>query len=124
MARDLYFTDTGDFKISSNWDLYYTESDQQQVLQQSILRLATEKGDFPVFPNIGASLQKLVGRPNTKETAVYGASLIESELRRYSFVDKVFIDSWPVAYNMIEFKINIIYGMEKTISLTLRQLLS
>lgn len=124
MAKDMYFTETGDFILSANGDLAYTETDEQQVLQQAILRLATEKGDFPVYPQLGASLQKLVGRPNTAETANYGARLIEEELKRYSFVSKLEIDSWPSSINTIEYQINISYGTDKSVSLTLQQLLS
>lgn len=120
----MYFTETGDFILSANGDLAYTETDEQQVLQQAILRLATEKGDFPVYPQLGASLQKLVGRPNTAETANYGARLIEEELKRYSFVSKLEIDSWPSSINTIEYQINISYGTDKSVSLTLQQLLS
>ena len=124
MAKDIYFKDTGDFVVASNGDLSYTETDEQQILQQSTLRLATEKGDFPVYPQLGASLQKLVGRPNTKETADYGANLIEAELRRYNFIHYIQIDSWPTNPDVIQFLVNIGYGNDRFISITLNQLLS
>jgi len=124
MAKDIYFTEMGDFAITSNGDLAYTETDEQQVSQQAVIRLATEKGDFPVYPKLGASLQNLVGRPNTPETASYGARLIDEELKRYNFVTKLEIDSWPSSINTIEYQVNISYGVDKSISLTLQQLLS
>lgn len=119
--KDLYFTETGDFTISSNGDIAVTQTDEEQISQQCTIRVATQYGDFTIYPNLGASLQKLVGKPNTKDTASFGASLIRQSLTRDNLIKNVYINSYPTSNSTIVFEVNIAYGSERNILLTLKQ---
>lgn len=119
--KDLYFTETGDFTISSNGDIAVTQTDEEQISQQAMVRIVTQKGDFTIYPNFGTSLQKLVGKPNTKDTASFGAALIRQALTRDNLIKNVYINSYPTSNSTIAFEVNIAYGQERNILLTLEQ---
>jgi hypothetical protein len=123
MATDIYITPSGDFAVASNGDLATTTGDVQQLEQQALLRLATQKGDFPPYPSLGASLQRLVGMPNTEATANFGKTLIINALKRDKTIGDVSVDVWPTSPTTLRFQVKIVYGKERSVTLTLDQLL-
>jgi hypothetical protein len=122
MAIDVYMTASGDLAISSNGDLAVTTGDIQTIEQQAILRLATQRGDYPVYPNLGASLQRLVGMPNTEKTANFGKNIIINAFARDKNLGSVTVESWPTSPSTIHFEVKVSYGKEYSVILTLDQL--
>lgn len=123
MAKDLYFTPSGDITVASNGDIAVTTSDIEQIEQQALVRLVTQINDFTVYPNLGASLQRLIGMPNNQRTADYGISLIINALKRNWNIGSVSVDAWPTSPSTIRFEVHIQYGMENSIVLTIDQVL-
>ena len=79
---DLYFSEDGDLKISVNKDVAATQSEARNLAQQIYLRIMTELGDFLIYPDLGAQLDKLMGMPQTPQTGKYGEKLITDALMR------------------------------------------
>lgn len=123
MAKDLYFTPSGDITVASNGDIAVTTNDIEQIEQQALIRLVTQINDFTVYPNLGASLQRLIGMPNNQRTADYGISLIINALKRNWNIGSVSVDAWPTSPSTIRFEVHIQYGMENSIVLTIDQVL-
>jgi hypothetical protein len=123
MSVDLHFTDSGDLAIASNGDLALTLTEQERIRQQAVLRLCTERGDFVPYPQLGASLQRLIGMPNTPDTAKYGEQLIRNALTKDSMSKDIKIETWPINNNTLRFQINISYGNTQDITITLDQIL-
>jgi hypothetical protein len=124
MATDLYFTPSGDFSVSVKGDLAVTTGDVQQIEQQALLRLATQKGDFVTYQSLGASLQRLVGMPNSQETADFGKKLIANAIQRDKNLGTVKVDAWPTSPSTMRFEVQIEYGKETSVILTIDQLLT
>jgi hypothetical protein len=126
MAYDIYLTDRGDFALSQNGDLAVTPDEIERVKQQTQLRLATEIGDFLFYPQLGASLQKLVGLPNTQNTGRFGVELIERTLSYDGFQPRgsVKIEVTPTAREALTFSLRIPIGRRESVQVTLTQLLS
>lgn len=79
---DVYFTEDGDIKPSSNGDIAITNDERRNLAQQVYLRVMTELGDFPIYPQLGAALDRLVGMPQNADTGRLGVSLIMDALTR------------------------------------------
>jgi hypothetical protein len=127
MATDYYITDSGDLAVSMNGDIATTPNSKEQIRQQANLRLATQRGDFYPYRMLGADLQRLVGLPNTVETARFGAKLIERTLAYDNFVVNgavVFKEITPTAPDTLVFEFAIPYGTREYINITLTQLLT
>lgn len=126
MVVDLHLTDSGDLAISDRGDIAITTSDAERVRQQAQMRLGTEAGDFVFYPQLGASLQRLVGLPNTEKTGNFGKNLILRTLTYDNFMGKSspLIDAVPTRADMIEFEVRIPLGQRESILLTLAQLLT
>jgi hypothetical protein len=122
---DLHMTDDGDFSPSTNGDIATTSSAKEQIRQQCLLRLATERGDFVVYPDLGADLQRLVGLPNSPRTASLGVKLIQRALSHDGFIDSNLksMSATPTNVDTIRFKVSIPYGDKTYLNLTLEQLL-
>jgi hypothetical protein len=126
MVVDLHLTDDGDLAISSKGDIAITASDPERIRQQAQMRLATEIGDFMFYPQLGASLQRLVGLPNTEKTGNFGKNLIMRALTYDNFIGKSspVVDAVPTQADRIEFEVRIPIGQRESILLTLAQLLT
>jgi hypothetical protein len=66
---DLYGSDDGDISIGHNGDLLVAR-DEDVARQEAVFRLKTQKGDWVLESRCGASLEELVGLPNTEETGI------------------------------------------------------
>ena len=122
---DLYFSESGDLAVSPEGDIAITDSNELRLQQQSQTRLATQRADFICYPNLGADLHKLVGLPNTPDTARFGKTLIMNALTRDNFLQASNIDvqATPTRPDVIQFEIKIYYGSNEYISITIDQLL-
>jgi phage baseplate assembly protein W len=61
---DLRMTETGELVISVEGDLDFVYGDEQ-IAQEVLFRLKTTLGDWSLSPNVGASLERFIGEPNT-----------------------------------------------------------
>lgn len=77
---DLYLSESGDLRVSSNGDIAFTETRWREDAQNAYIRIMTTPGDFVLYPSIGADLTKLYGMPQSKETADYGIELIKNSI--------------------------------------------
>lgn len=107
--------------INAVGDIATVDSTSRHLSQQAYLRLMTERGDFVLYPNLGASLQNLIGMPNTPDTAEYGKQLISAALDRETVFAGVNInvDAVPVSEHAIRFDVyvNISSRLEKILSI-------
>ena len=79
---DLYFTEDGDLRIAASGDVALTASEGRALAQQIYLRVMTEYGDFLLYPNLGAQLDRLFGMPQTPETGRFGERIVLEALQR------------------------------------------
>lgn len=85
---DLYFTRRGDFAIGSDGDVLDTSDDKLRSLLQEIRsRLQSEKGDWVLYPNLGADVGTVIGQPNNKTTAENLKALVTASLNQHNLVD-------------------------------------
>jgi hypothetical protein len=126
MAVDLYLTDTGDLALSNNGDLAITPSNEERVRQQVQMRLATDMGDFVPYPNLGASLQRIVGKPNTERTGKFGVDLINRTLSYDAFLGRAAfkVEATPTSADVIQFDVVIPLGARGSVMVSLSQMLT
>jgi hypothetical protein len=78
---DLYFSDSGDFLLSTSGDLEDTKKDHYRgFLQRVLTRIQSRRGEWATQPSVGANLGQFVGKPNTEEIAGKIRQTISSEL--------------------------------------------
>jgi hypothetical protein len=128
VRKDLLFSEDGDLVLGApltNEDdelLYVTEdgeitTDETQgtlirdmqvatnfFAKQQIIytRLKSSKGDWFLYPDLGPSLETLVGQPNTRETAQKGVDMIIQSLTFDGFLSPSEINVRPVPINESE----------------------
>lgn len=126
MATDFYMTDSGDLAVSSKGDIAITPSTNEQIRQQALLRLATQRGDFVPYKMLGGDLQKLVGLPNVPKVARYGENLINRTLTYDGFLESgsIAIEATPTKPDIIEFETKIMVSKRDYVTITLEQLLT
>lgn len=126
MGTDLYFSEAGDIGVSNNGDLATTSSHVNLLEQNARIRLATRKSDFQPYPRFGADMQRMIGLPNTPQTARFGKALIERGLLYDSFIARagITVDATPTAPDTITFDIYVPYGYKQFLTITLTQLLT
>ena len=78
-ARDLALTLSGDLIIGPTGDLD-TVMGEDALLQEIIVRIKTRKGDARYVPEMGASLDTLIGQPASPETGQMAERLVMSAL--------------------------------------------
>lgn len=64
---DILFSGDQDIEFS-NGDIMITRG-VDAIKREIFKRLTTERGEWPLFPSEGASLNEYIGEPNTRETA-------------------------------------------------------
>lgn len=87
------------------------------------MRVMTEQGDFLLYPNLGADLNRLFGMPQSAETAQYGKELILSALNRENRFAGQAIDitAVPTGPQTIRFDIFIASGSRRQLILSVQQ---
>lgn len=85
---DLYFTRRGDYTIDVDGDIMDTTGDPlRSLVQECRSRLQADKGDWIIYPQLGADLSVLIGEPNNKITAEGLKAKIIASLNQYGMVD-------------------------------------
>lgn len=81
--RDFYYTDQGDFFLGQNGDLEDTRTYLYRGLIQKIrTRMESNRGDWAMWPDVGAGLQAFRGRANTRELGEEIKSVVTNEVLR------------------------------------------
>ena len=69
-TSDFWFTEDGDFAVSEAGDLLDTSSDGTRALLQEVRTVVeATSGDWPLYPEMGANLDSLIGSPSTEAVA-------------------------------------------------------
>lgn len=120
---DLYFKETGDVAVSPSGDLALTPTNWRSDAQQAYIRTLTEQGDYLLYENLGASLSRLYGMPQSQKTGNVGIELIRAALDREGvFLGKpCTIKAIPIGPQKIRFDINIVSGSQEQILLSVEQ---
>ncbi len=120
---DLYFTEAGDIAVAPNGDVAVTQAEWRDDVQQAYIRMMTDVGDFVLYPELGADLSQLYGRPQSEATGAYGVALIEAALDREGrFIGKpVTIKAVPTGYQTIRFDLFVKSGSRDKIKLSVEQ---
>ncbi len=120
---DLTLTDDGDLTIDASGDLSLTPDSFHNYSQQAYIRAMTDMGDFGVYPRLGASLERLMGMPNTERTGDLGCNMIKDALARESVFSSLNYDvlAVPIAPHMIRFDIYITVGSRTELILSVNQ---
>lgn len=97
---DLSMTDDGDLVIYSETDsmgyTYFKQVNDVDLIIQNIKnRIKTCKPDW-FYDKIGANMEAVLGMENSKDTALYGASLIENALTENNYMSSEDIYIRPV----------------------------
>lgn len=93
---DITLTEDGDFVlVDGDFVLAY---DMEYIKQQIFHRIKTMNPDW-FYDKIGADLEQLLGKPNTRETATLGIDLIREALTNGGFIDAESIYVKPIPVN-------------------------
>jgi len=120
---DLYFTEEGDLGISPSGDIAMVNTPWRDDLQQAYIRVMTDRDDYLLYPDLGASLSELYGMPQSSKTGAYGESLISAALEREGrFVGKPYtVTAVPTGPQTIRFDVSITSGSREQIQLSVEQ---
>lgn len=124
MPIDAYFNESGDIQVSPSGDIALTPTPYRNVVQQAYIRVMTDQGDYVLYPDLGASLSKLYGMPQSAATGAYGERLIMTALTQnggISGAGQINVKSVPTDYNTIRFDITISAGSLQQIKLSVAQ---
>lgn len=100
--NDIQITNTGDLLIGYDGDIA-TVSDAAAINQNVLFRLKTVVGDFILEPECGASLESVIGSPNSEETGNIIEALVLRALTHDNFLsqEQLKITTFPVDNNTI-----------------------
>lgn len=120
---DAYFTEEGDIVVSSSGDIALTPTTWRDDVQQAYIRMMTDIGDYLTYPELGADLSQLFGRPQSPETGDWGVRLIDAAMQRENrFIGKPYqVNAIPVSYQSIRFDVIISSGSRDEIKLSVEQ---
>lgn len=120
---DLYFTDEGDLAVSQSGDIALTDTAWRDDMQQAYIRVMTDRGDYLLYPELGAALSELYGMPQSPDTGRYGEELITAALNREGrFNGRPFtVKAVPTGPQTIRFDVFIISGSRQQIQLSVEQ---
>lgn len=120
---DLYFSEEGDLAQSPSGDLAITPAQHRDDVQQAYIRVMTEQGDYLLYPDIGASLTRLYGMPQSPQTGAYGEKLIRDALTRDNrFIGQGFtVKAVPIDFQTIRFDVFLNSGSRSQIRLSFEQ---
>lgn len=116
-------TEEGDLAVSPSGDLALTENTWRDLSQQAYISILTPRGDFVIYPQIGSTLEDLIGMPQSPETGEYGKQLIINALQRIQRFNGMPIDikAIPTGYQSIRFDIYITSGGITDLILSIEQ---
>lgn len=118
---DLALDDSGDLVIYSETDsmghTYFKQANEVDLIIQNIKnRIKTCKPDW-FYDAIGANMESVLGMENAKETALYGAKLIENALTENNYISSkdIYIRPVPVDIFSIVYFVAVRIGDESSI---------
>jgi hypothetical protein len=121
LLNDVYITNEGELEVSPTGDFKLVEGSDAAICS-ALFRAKTVLGDFILEPECGASLEQVIGEPNSPETG----ALVESLLTRAFTHDGFFSSSQlnitvlPMDTNTIGAIVVITYdGQEVSLSTTI-----
>jgi hypothetical protein len=122
-VADFYMTEAGDLTVSASGDLAFTNTAWRDDVQQAYIRMMTDAGDFLIYPELGATLSLLYGKPQSPETGQLGVNMITAALDRESrFVGKRYtVNAVPTGPQTIRFDVSIVSGSREQIVLSIEQ---
>lgn len=105
---DLALSIDGDLLIGPDGD-FQTVEDIDSFSQDIVFRLKTLAGNYKYFPSCGASLDNLIGLPNSQDTASLGESQIITALTNDGRVNpgSLSVSSYPLDEKSIMFEVYI-----------------
>lgn len=120
---DLYFTEQGDVALSSTGDLAMVDDAWRHHSQQAYIRLKTEIGDYLLYPQLGANLERLIGEPQSQSTGELGKAIIMKALTRDSVLSSYPIDvkAIPMSFQSIRFDVFITVNRRTELILSITQ---
>jgi hypothetical protein len=86
ISKDIKLTEDGDLELGYDGDLAVVVDDDVLV-QNIIFRLKTYKGDYVLEPDCGASLEELIGEPNTTVLGTKAEQMVTEALTHDGFLD-------------------------------------
>lgn len=104
---DAYFTEEGDLVLDPAGDIGITTDPWRHHSQQAYIRLKTDLGDYPLYPQIGSEVHKLRGMPQKSSTGEYGKKVILEALRRDPVLGNypINVEAVPTSYSSIRFDV-------------------
>jgi hypothetical protein len=105
-TKDFALSMDGDLILGADGDLL-TITGPATLQQEIVFRLKTKQGDYLYFPQCGASLEDLVGLPNSEDTANEGVYLIQNALTHDGLipVEALTVTAYPMDEQTIVFQI-------------------
>jgi hypothetical protein len=100
MAIDLQISEDGELLVNAAGDLATCWGDEQ-LAQEVLVRLKTQKGDYLLAPEMGASLERFIGSPNEASTHLSIEAAVRAELERGGLVSGSTVDVIPIGANEI-----------------------
>lgn len=83
---DMSFSEEGDFILTEDND--FAISTGEECLREDIsIRAKTERGSWLIYSLLGASLQNLIGRSNSRQTAEEGEANLKRNLTYDNLID-------------------------------------
>ena len=120
---DLGITDNGDFMtITHNGLTDFSLVNDEYALRQSVnFRLKTNIRELFLHEEIGNELIEIIGKRNTKETALLGINYITKAISLNNYIpqDQINIEAIPADNNKIVFVIDINYREIKAFKIIL-----
>lgn len=126
---DLVFEDSVVAKkvYDENGEPTYTEvtekdfqliGDSEEVKQNLFIRLKTNFGEFLMHPEIGSKLKKIIGKKNTKDTALLAKQYLYEALTDKNWINmkNVNIDVIPSSSTVLMFVIRVDLGYSNFVS--------
>jgi hypothetical protein len=120
---DLYFSESGDLKLTPTRDIALTDSDWRDSAQRAYMILQTTPGDFILYPRLGADLSVLYGMPQSKDTGDLGIKIIEEALTRTTTfsASSLSIKAVPTGPQTIRFDVYIVSGAKRNMMISIQQ---
>ena len=107
---DLHWCQDGDFRLGNNGDIKRATTRDGRVSTQIIVkRLQSSRGDWIIRPELGATIERFAGQPNTAETGERIKAEVKRALMECGIVspEKIFVDVVPTCPTIITI---LVYG--------------
>jgi len=123
MSIDCYFSEEGDIALSSDGDIALVEDAWRSHSQQAYIRLRTSIGDYLLFPEMGADLDRLIGEPQNEKTGRLAEYLVQRALSRDSVLSgyPLTVKAIPMSLQSIRIDVYLTVGNRAELVLSVNQ---